>query len=54
MIKMLASLRDLFDVLRDICYLNSAYSPPKLRTQDAARGAVGRDSRACHGPAHGI
>jgi hypothetical protein len=40
MIKMLVSLRDLFDVPRDICYLNSAYSPPKLRTQDARGSGV--------------
>src|SRR6266481_6260124 len=40
---MLASQRDLFDVPRDICYLNSAsYSPLPLRTQQAARAAVGR------------
>src|SRR6266853_231589 len=40
---MLASQRALFDVPRDICYLNSAsYSPLPLRTQEAARAAVGR------------
>jgi selenocysteine lyase/cysteine desulfurase len=40
---MLASQRDLFDIPRDICYLNSAsYSPLPLRTQEAARAAVGR------------
>jgi selenocysteine lyase/cysteine desulfurase len=40
---MLASQRDLFDMPRDICYLNSAsYSPLPLRTQDAGRAAVGR------------
>jgi selenocysteine lyase/cysteine desulfurase len=40
---MLASQRDLFDVPRQICYLNSAsYSPLPLKTQDAARAAVGR------------
>jgi selenocysteine lyase/cysteine desulfurase len=40
---MLASQRGLFDVPRDICYLNSAsYSPLPLRTQEAARAAVGR------------
>jgi selenocysteine lyase/cysteine desulfurase len=40
---MLASQRALFDVPRHICYLNSAsYSPLPLRTQEAARAAVGR------------
>lgn len=40
---MLASQRDLFDIPRDICYLNSAsYSPLPLITQEAARAAVGR------------
>src|SRR5579862_8564971 len=40
---MLGSQRDLFSVPRDICYLNSAsYSPLPLRTQEAAREAVGR------------
>jgi selenocysteine lyase/cysteine desulfurase len=40
---MLASQRDLFEMPRDICYLNSAsYSPLPLRTQEAARAAVGR------------
>jgi len=40
---MLASQRDLFEMPRDICYLNSAsYSPLPLRTQDAGRAAVGR------------
>jgi selenocysteine lyase/cysteine desulfurase len=40
---MLASQRDLFDIPRDICYLNSAsYSPLPLRTQEAARAAVCR------------
>src|SRR2546423_6816276 len=40
---MLACQRDLFDVPRQICYLNSAsYSPLPLKTQDAARAAVGR------------
>jgi selenocysteine lyase/cysteine desulfurase len=40
---MLASQRDLFDIPREICYLNSAsYSPLPRRTQDAARAAVGR------------
>jgi selenocysteine lyase/cysteine desulfurase len=40
---MLASQRDLFEMPRDICYLNSAsYSPLPLRTQEAGRAAVGR------------
>ena len=43
---MLASQRGLFDMPRDICYLNSAsYSPLPLRTQQAARAAVGRKAR---------
>ena len=43
---MLASQRGLFDMPRDICYLNSAsYSPLPLRTQEAARAAVGRKAR---------
>jgi selenocysteine lyase/cysteine desulfurase len=40
---MLASQRDLFDIPRNISYLNSAsYSPLPLRTQEAGRAAVGR------------
>ena len=40
---MLASQRALFDVPRHISYLNSAsYSPLPLKTQEAARAAVGR------------
>ena len=40
---MLASQRALFEMPRQICYLNSAsYSPLPLRTQDAGRAAVGR------------
>lgn len=40
---MLPSQRDLFDIPRDICYLNAAsYSPLPLATQEAARKAVGR------------
>ena len=40
---MLPSQRDLFDIPRDVCYLNSAsYSPLPLKTQEAARAAVGR------------
>src|SRR6202048_1136471 len=39
--KMLASQRDLFQIPRHICYLNSAsYSPLPLRTQEAGRAAV--------------
>ena len=40
---MLPSQRDLFDVPRDVCYLNSAsYSPLPRKTLDAGRAAVGR------------
>jgi selenocysteine lyase/cysteine desulfurase len=40
---MLDSQRGLFEIPSDICYLNSAsYSPLPLRTQEAARAAVGR------------
>jgi len=43
---MLVSQRALFDIPRDICYLNAAsYSPLPLRTQEAARAAVGRKGR---------
>jgi len=43
---MLGSQRDLFDVPRDVCYLNSAsYSPLPLRTLEAGRAAVGRKGR---------
>jgi selenocysteine lyase/cysteine desulfurase len=43
---MLASQRDLFDIPRDICYLNSAsYSPLPRKTQEAARAAVLRKAR---------
>jgi selenocysteine lyase/cysteine desulfurase len=43
---MLASQRALFDMPSHICYLNSAsYSPLPLRTQQAARAAVGRKGR---------
>ena len=43
---MLASQRDLFDVPRDVCYLNSAsYSPLPLRTLEAGCAAVGRKGR---------
>jgi selenocysteine lyase/cysteine desulfurase len=44
--KMLASQRAAFDIPRDICYLNAAsYSPLPLKTQEAAREAVGRKGR---------
>ena len=40
---MLASQRALFEMPRDICYLNSAsYSPLPLQTLEAGRAAVGR------------
>src|SRR6202161_3007652 len=40
---MLDSQRGLFEIPSDICYLNSAsWSPLPLRTQEAARAAVGR------------
>jgi selenocysteine lyase/cysteine desulfurase len=40
---MLPSQRDLFEMPRQICYLNSAsYSPLPLKTQEAARAAIGR------------
>jgi selenocysteine lyase/cysteine desulfurase len=40
---MLPSQRDLFEMPRQICYLNSAsYSPLPLKTQQAGRAAVGR------------
>ena len=43
---MLASQRALFDIPREICYLNAAsYSPLPLRTQQAGRDAVGRKGR---------
>jgi selenocysteine lyase/cysteine desulfurase len=38
---MLASQRDLFEIPRDICYLNSAsYSPLPRKTQEAGRAAI--------------
>src|SRR5437016_5856135 len=44
--EMLASQRALFDIPREICYLNSAsYSPLPLRTQEAGRAAVGRKGK---------
>ena len=43
---MLASQRDLFDIPRDVCYLNSAsFSPLPLKTLQAGRDAVGRKGR---------
>jgi selenocysteine lyase/cysteine desulfurase len=43
---MLPSQRDLFEMPRHICYLNSAsYSPLPLKTQEAGRAAVGRKGR---------
>jgi selenocysteine lyase/cysteine desulfurase len=40
---MLVSQRELFEMPREICYLNSAsYSPLPLRTLEAGRAAVGR------------
>ncbi|MDP3690751.1 aminotransferase class V-fold PLP-dependent enzyme [Bradyrhizobium sp.] len=43
---MLPSQRDLFDIPRNICYLNSAsYSPLPLKTLQAGRDAVGRKGR---------
>src|SRR6185436_3404998 len=40
---MLASQRSLFDIPREICYLNAAsYSPMPIRTQEAGRAAMGR------------
>jgi selenocysteine lyase/cysteine desulfurase len=43
---MLPSQRALFDIPRDICYLNAAsYSPLPIRTLEAGRAAVGRKGR---------
>src|SRR5580693_8404784 len=40
---MLSSQRALFDIPRDVCYLNAAsYSPLPLKTLDAGRAAVAR------------
>jgi selenocysteine lyase/cysteine desulfurase len=40
---MLPSQRALFDIPREVCYLNAAsYSPLPLRTEEAGRAAVGR------------
>ena len=43
---MLACQRDLFEMPRHVCYLNSAsYSPLPLKTQEAGRAAVGRKGK---------
>src|ERR1700751_3373657 len=43
---MLSSQRALFDIPRDVCYLNAAsYTPLPLRTLEAGRAAVGRKGR---------
>src|SRR5579862_6993556 len=43
---MLSSQRALFDIPRDVCYLNAAsYSPLPLRTLEAGRAAVARKGR---------
>src|SRR3984957_18728795 len=43
---MLSSQRDLFDIPRDVCYLNAAsYSPLPLQTLEAGRNAVARKGR---------
>src|SRR5580704_2199765 len=43
---MLSSQRALFDLPRDVCYLNAAsYSPLPLRTLEAGRAAVARKGR---------
>jgi selenocysteine lyase/cysteine desulfurase len=45
-IRMLASQRALFDIPRDVCYLNAAsYSPLPLQTLEAGRAAVARKGR---------
>jgi len=52
MTNMLPSQRDLFDMPREICYLNAAsYSPLPLKTQEAARAAVGRKGQPWKLPA---
>lgn len=49
---MLISQRALFDVPRDICYLNAAgWSPLPLKVQEAARAAVGRKGQPWMVPA---
>src|ERR1700754_4037935 len=48
----LPSQRALFDMPREICYLNAAsYSPLPLQTQEAARAAVGRKGQPWKLPA---
>ena len=43
---MLPSQRALFDIPREVCYLNAAsYSPLPLKTMEAGRAAVGRKGR---------
>src|SRR5262245_11018835 len=43
MMTMLPSQRDLYEVPRDVCYLNAAsWSPLPRKTLEAARAAVGR------------
>jgi selenocysteine lyase/cysteine desulfurase len=45
-IRMLVSQRALFDIPRDVCYLNAAsYSPLPLQTLEAGRAAVARKGR---------
>jgi len=48
----LPSQRALFDMPREVCYLNAAsYSPLPLKTQEAARDAVGRKGQPWKVPA---
>src|SRR5262245_58795365 len=43
---LLPSQRDLFDIPREICFLNAAsWSPLPVATQEAGRAAVGRKGR---------
>jgi len=50
---MLASQRALFDIPRDVCYLNAAgWSPLPLKTQEAARAAVARKGQPWKLPAN--
>src|ERR1700744_1312877 len=49
---MLPSQRTRFDMPREFCYLNAAsYSPLPLKTQEAARAAVGRKGQPWKLPA---
>ncbi|MEZ5852353.1 MAG: aminotransferase class V-fold PLP-dependent enzyme [Hyphomicrobiaceae bacterium] len=49
---MLASQRALFDIPRDVCYLNAAaWSPLPIKEQEAARAAVGRKGQPWKLPA---